>query len=202
MVKVFKNILILIATSLSMITSSNSLDISTMLRNQKLTVFDIGIFRLQEDLKNSYPVILKHIKVVNDDFYTDVVTSYRNSTVELIVSIPMNESLKKSNYMADSFRCRNIFNAVRDHLLRKENASNYRYTMATSYLTSIFSTPSAWPTWRFDERIREELVNLVKLEITLRPTTELAFKESVNPVSCVGGLETEVNDILMSKKYN
>ena len=185
-----------------MTTKSISSDISTLLRNQQLTVFDIGIFRLQEDLKTTYPSILKHINPVSDELYTDVVTSYSKNTIDLIVSIPMNENLKKSDYMSDSFRCRNIFNSVRDHLLKDENMSNYRYTMATNYLTSIFSTPSSWPSWKYDERIREELVNLVKLEITLRPTTELAFRENVNPVSCKGGLETEVNDILISKKYN
>ena len=37
-----------------MITKSISSDISTILRNQQLTVFDIGIFRLQEDLKSAY----------------------------------------------------------------------------------------------------------------------------------------------------
>ena len=31
-----------------------------------------------------------------------------------------------------------FLNSVRDFLLRNENLSNYRYTMATSYLTSIF----------------------------------------------------------------
>ena len=86
--------------------------------------------------------------------------------------------------------------------MRNENLSNYRYTMATSYLTSIFSTPSSWPSWRYDEDIREELVNLVKLEITLRPSNKLALSEQVNPVSCIGGLETDTEQIIISKKYN
>lgn len=104
--------------------------------------------------------------------------------------------------MSDSFRCRNIFNSVRDHLLRNENMSNYRFTMATSYLTSVFSTPSSWPRWRYDQSVLEELVNLVKLEVILRPTTELAFKDNVSPVSCKGGLETENDEIIISMKYN
>ena len=82
----------------------------------------------------------------------------------------MNKNLKKENYFSDSFRCRNIFNSVRDFLLRNENLSNYRYTMATSYLTSIFSTPSHGLAGDMMKNIREELVNLVKLEITLRPS--------------------------------
>ncbi len=80
--------------------------------------------------------------------------------------------------------------------------SNYRFTMATSYLTTIFSTPSSWPKWRFDQSVLEELVNLVKLEVVLRPTPDLAFKDNVNPVSCKGGLETENNEIIFSMKYN
>ena len=187
---------------MSIITKSNASDISTILRNQQLTVFDIGIFRLQEDLKSSYPEIKKHKDVPYEDIYIDVLSSYWRNTVDLIVSIPVNENLKKENYMSDSLRCRNIFNSVRDHLLRNENMSNYRFTMATSYLTSIFSTPSSWPRWSYDQSVLEELVNLVKLEVILRPTTELAFKDNVNPVSCKGGLETENNEIIISMKYN
>ena len=202
MIKILKNILIFFYLILFFTTSVYSKDISTLLRTQQLTVFDIGIFRLEEDLKSSYPAVKKHKDVPNEDIYMDVVSSYWRNTVDLIVSIPVNENLKKENYMSDSFRCRNIFNSVRDHLLRNENLSNYRFTMATSYLTSVFSTPSTWPRWRYDQSVLEELVNLVKLEVILRPTTELAFKDKVNPVSCKGGLETENEEIIVSMKYN
>jgi len=202
MIKTLKNILIFFYLILFFTTSVYSKDISTLLRTQQLTVFDIGIFRLEEDLKSSYPVIKKHKDVPYEDIYIDVVSSYWKNTVDLIVSIPVNENLKKENYMSDSFRCRSIFNSVRDHLLRNENLSNYRFTMATSYLTSVFSTPSTWPRWRYDQSVLEELVNLVKLEVILRPTTELAFKDKVNPVSCKGGLETENEEIIVSMKYN
>ena len=202
MFKILKNILIFFYLILFFTTSVYSKDLSTLLRTQQLTVFDIGIFRLEEDLKSSYPAVKKHKDVPNEDIYMDVVSSYWRNTVDLIISIPVNENLKKENYMSDSFRCRNIFNSVRDHLLRNENLSNYRFTMATSYLTSVFSTPSTWPRWRYDQSVLEELVNLVKLEVILRPTTELAFKDKVNPVSCKGGLETENDEIIISMKYN
>ena len=202
MVRIFKNILI-VTYFLNVLTfNSYSKDITTLLRTQQLTVFDIGIFRLQEDLKSSYPVIKKHKDVPYEDIYMDVVSSYWKNTIDMIISIPVNENLKSENYMSDSFRCRNIFNAVRDHLLRNENLSNYRFTMATSYLTTIFSTPSNWPRWRYDQTTLAELVDLVKLEVILRPTNEYAFKNKVNPVSCKGGLETETNEIIISKKYN
>ena len=55
MVKILNYISIIIFALMSMITKSISADISTILRNQQLTVFDIGIFKLQEDLKSSYP---------------------------------------------------------------------------------------------------------------------------------------------------
>ena len=202
MVRIFKNILIVTYFINVLTFNSFSKDITTLLRTQQLTVFDIGIFRLQEDLKSSYPVIKKHKDVPYEDIYMDVVSSYRRNSVDMIISIPVNENLKSENYMSDSFRCRNIFNAVRDHLLRKENLSNYRFTMATSYLTTIFSTPSNWPRWRYDQTTLAELVDLVKLEVILRPTNEYAFKNKVNPVSCKGGLETETNEIIISKKYN
>ena len=202
MIRILKNILIFAFLLSSLTTSVFSKDITTLLRNQQLTVFDIGIFRLEADLKTSYPSIKDHLEIAESEFYTDVVTSYSKNSIDLIVSVPMSKNLKEENYFSDSFRCRNIFSSVRDFLLRNENLSNYRYTMATSYLTSIFSTPSSWPSWRYDEDIREELVKLVKLEITLRPSKELALSEQVNPVSCMGGLETDVEKIIISKKYN
>jgi len=202
MIKIFKYFLISFLFIYSTITNSNSLDISTILRNQQLTVFDIGVFRLQEDLKKTYPAIKQHAEVDNEDLYLDVVSSWWKNSVDMLVSIPMEEGLVKSTYMSDSFRCRNIFNSVRDHLLKDQNFSNYRYTMATSYLTTIFSTPSNWPKWRYDPMVLEELVNLVRLEVTLYPTPDLAFRDNSSPVSCKGGLETETNEIIISMKYN
>ena len=74
--------------------------------------------------------------------------------------------------------------------------------MAKSYLTSIFSTPSNWPKWRYDPMVLEELVNLVRIEVTLYPTPDLAFSNHSNPVSCNEGLETEPSEIVISRKYN
>ena len=60
MIKILKNILIFFYLILFFTTSVYSKDISTLLRTQQLTVFDIGIFRLEEDLKSSYPAVKKH----------------------------------------------------------------------------------------------------------------------------------------------
>ena len=43
---------------------------------------------------------------------------------------------------------------------------------------------------------------MVKLQVTLRPTTELALVKNVNPVSCEGGLEVEDTELILTKKYN
>jgi len=76
MIKVVHGILIIILVFMMMITKSISSDISTILRNQQLTVFDIGIFRLQEDLKSAYPEIKKHKDIPFEDIYIDVTSSY------------------------------------------------------------------------------------------------------------------------------
>ena len=69
MIKVLHSILIILFVFMSMITKSISSDISTILRNQQLTVFDIGVFRLQEDLKSTYPEI-KNIKMSHMKIFT------------------------------------------------------------------------------------------------------------------------------------
>lgn len=202
MYRIFVSILLSSILIITLQSKSLSNEISSLLKQQQLTVYDIGVFRLKEDLLNSEEVISKHAEFKKEDLYLDVISSYRNDKVVLIVSIPMSTNLTQYTYMSDSFRCRNIFNSVRDHLLKKEIYNDYRYSMAKSYLTSVFSTPSSWRSWRYNEKFKEELVEMVKLQVTLRPTTELALAQKVNPVSCEGGLEFEETDLILTKKYN
>ncbi|KRO59759.1 MAG: hypothetical protein ABS05_01865 [Pelagibacteraceae bacterium BACL5 MAG-121128-bin54] len=202
MYRIFLGILLSSILIITLQSKSLSNEISSLLKQQQLTVYDIGVFRLKEDLLNSDEVISKHAEFKKEDLYLDVISSYRNDKVVLIVSIPMSKNLTQYTYMSDSFRCRNIFNSVRDHLLKKEIYNDYRYSMAKSYLTSVFSTPSSWRSWRYNEKFKEELVEMVKLQVTLRPTTELALAQKVNPVSCEGGLEFEETDLILTKKYN
>jgi hypothetical protein len=202
MYRIFLGILLSSILIITLQSKSLSNEISSLLKQQQLTVYDIGVFRLKEDLLNSDEVISKHAEFKKEDLYLDVISSYRNDKVVLIVSIPMSKNLTQYTYMSDSFRCRNIFNSVRDHLLKKEIYNDYRYSMAKSYLTSVFSTPSSWRSWRYNEKFKEELVEMVKLQVTLRPTTELALTQKVNPVSCEGGLEFEETDLILTKKYN
>ena len=202
MYRIFLGILLSSILIITLQSKSLSNEISSLLKQQQLTVYDIGVFRLKEDLLNSEEVISKHAEFKKEDLYLDVISSYRNDKVVLIVSIPMSKNLTQYTYMSDSFRCRNIFNSVRDHLLKKEIYNDYRYSMAKSYLTSVFSTPSSWRSWRYNEKFKEELVEMVKLQVTLRPTTELALAQKVNPVSCEGGLEFEETDLILTKKYN
>ena len=70
MIRILKNILIFAFLLSSLTTSVFSKDITTLLRNQQLTVFDIGIFRLEADLKTSYPSIKDHLEVTEAEFYT------------------------------------------------------------------------------------------------------------------------------------
>ena len=202
MYRIFLGILLSSILIITLQSKSLSNEISSLLKQQQLTVYDIGVFRLKEDLLNSEEVISKHAEFKKEDLYLDVISSYRNDKVVLIVSIPMSKNLTQYTYMSDSFRCRNIFNSVRDHLFKKEIYNDYRYSMAKSYLTSVFSTPSSWRSWRYNEKFKEELVEMVKLQVTLRPTTELALTQKVNPVSCEGGLEFEETDLILTKKYN
>ena len=134
--------IIFFSLSLILLTSSlNAQSITTLLRNQQLTVYDIGIFRLQEDIKSAIPEVQKHFpdkQIEINDVYTDVVSSLWRNTIDLIVSVPMSETLTKTNYFSDMYRCKNIFFSVRDHLLRNQNESNYNFSRASSYVVSTF----------------------------------------------------------------
>lgn len=55
-----KNIIVLLFLPFLFTTFVNAQSITTLLRNQQLTVYDIGIFRLQEDMKSSIPQVQKH----------------------------------------------------------------------------------------------------------------------------------------------
>ncbi len=205
MVKVLNGILIIIFVLMSMITKSISSDISTILRNQQLTVFDIGIFRLQEDMKSVIPQVQKHFpdkEIEISDVYTDVVSSLWRNTIDLIVSVPMSETLTKTNYFSDMYRCKNIFFSVRDHLLRNQNESNYNFSRASSYVVSTFSTPTSWPSWKYEQKKIKELVSMIQLEVTLRPSNEHAFREGVSPIHCKGSLADEFDAIVVTKNFN
>ena len=205
MVKVLNGILIIIFVLMSMITKSISSDISTILRNQQLTVFDIGIFRLQEDMKSAIPQVQKHFpdkEIEISDVYTDVVSSLWRNTIDLIVSVPMSETLTKTNYFSDMYRCKNIFFSVRDHLLRNQNESNYNFSRASSYVVSTFSTPTSWPSWKYEQKKIKELVSMIQLEVTLRPSNELAFREGVSPINCKGSLADDFDTIVVTKNFN
>ena len=201
----FKKI-IFFSLSLILITSSlNAQSITTLLRNQQLTVYDIGIFRLQEDMKSAIPQVQKHFpdkQIEIDDVYTDVVSSFWRNTIDLIVSVPMSETLTKTNYFSDMYRCKNIFFSVRDHLLRNQNESNYNFSRASSYVVSTFSTPTSWPSWKYEHKMIKELVSMIQLEVTLRPSNELAFKEGVSPINCKGSLADDFDTIVVTKNFN
>ena len=198
--------IIFFSLSLILLTSSlNAQSITTLLRNQQLTVYDIGIFRLQEDMKSAIPQVQKHFpdkQIEIDDVYTDVVSSFWRNTIDLIVSVPMSETLTKTNYFSDMYRCKNIFFSVRDHLLRKQNESNYNFSRASSYVVSTFSTPTSWPSWKYEHKMIKELVSMIQLEVTLRPSNELAFKEGVSPINCKGSLADDFDTIVVTKNFN
>ena len=198
--------IILFTLSLLLLTSSlNAQSITTLLRNQQLTVYDIGIFRLQEDIKSAIPEVQKNFtdkQIEVNDVYTDVVSSFWRSTIDLIVSVPMSETLTKTNYFSDMYRCKNIFFSVRDHLLRNQNESNYNFSRASSYVVSTFSTPTSWPSWKYEHKKIKELVSMIQLEVTLRPSNELAFKEGVSPINCKGSLADDFDTIVVTKNFN
>ena len=198
--------IIFFSLSLILLTSSlNAQSITTLLRNQQLTVYDIGIFRLQEDIKSAIPEVQKHFpdnQIEIDDVYTDVVSSFWRNTIDLIVSVPMSETLTKTNYFSDMYRCKNIFFSVRDHLLRNQNESNYNFSRASSYVVSTFSTPTSWPSWKYEHKMIKELVSMIQLEVTLRPSNELAFKEGVSPINCKGSLADDFDTIVVTKNFN
>ena len=200
------NKIIFFSLSLVLLTSSlNAQSITTLLRNQQLTVYDIGIFRLQEDMKSAIPQVQKHFpdkQIEIDDVYTDVVSSFWRNTIDLIVSVPMSETLTKTNYFSDMYRCKNIFFSVRDHLLRNQNESNYNFSRASSYVVSTFSTPTSWPSWKYEHKMIKELVSMIQLEVTLRPSNELAFKEGVSPINCKGSLADDFDTIVVTKNFN
>ena len=198
--------IIFFSLSLILLTSSlNAQSITTLLRNQQLTVYDIGIFRLQEDIKSAIPEVQKHFpdkQIEINDVYTDVVSSLWRNTIDLIVSVPMSETLTKTNYFSDMYRCKNIFFSVRDHLLRNQNESNYNFSRASSYVVSTFSTPTSWPSWKYEHKMIKELVSMIQLEVTLRPSNELAFKEGVSPINCKGSLADDFDTIVVTKNFN
>lgn len=177
--------------------------IEKILKNQTLTVFDLGLLRLKDDLKAVVPFIdIREFKYLPANIYTEALYSSTADQILLIVAVPMERNLNKKSYMADSITCRKIYTSVKENLLNSEGYSNTTYRRAASYLTNIFTPPSKWASWRNDEKLSKQLVEFVKLEITLKPTSKYAVLNKVRPFTCEGNLASSYEDVKITRRFN
>lgn len=202
MTKVVK---ILVTVALTYFMSSASfaeMNIEKTLRSQQLTAFDLGILRLREDLNVAKNNIHKIIDIEETNIYSEVLYSGRNQKVQMIISTPLEKHLNERSYMADSIKCRKVFEKIKDNLLFGQSDSNGVYDRASAYLTAIFTSPTQWSAWRYDKKFTKHLVEFVDLEVTLRPTKEYAINNKVRPFSCGGNLASEYQEIQITRKFN
>ena len=202
MAKIKKVLVIIAAFMLSPVESFSDSQIASILKNQQLTVFDLGILRLREDLKLAKDSLKEEIENISSHIYTDAIYSPREERVFMIVSIPLSQRLRQDTYMADSIKCRNVFEIIKQSLLIGQNEGNSIYTQASGYLNSVFMAPSSWSQVSSLPGFKDKLVNFVDLEITLRPETKYALSNKVRPFSCGGNLATTYNEIIITRKFN
>ena len=191
---------------LSLIFTTAKADVNLIektLRSQPLTVFDLGLLRLKNDLKQAKNDLVLEVDSKNvSTIYTEALFSRRYNGIQLIVSAPMSAHLNANSYMVDSIKCRKIFEKVKNNLLKGQNESNMIHSKAASYLSEVFTAPTQWNAWRYDKGFTQKLVNFVQLEVTLKPTQSYAVKNKVRPFSCGGSLASDYQQIEITRKFN
>ena len=110
------NYIILVLLTLTFTTVKADVNlIEKTLRSQPLTVFDLGLLRLKNDLRQAKNDLVLEVDNKNvSTIYTEALFSRRDDGIQLIVSAPMSTHLNANSYMVDSIKCRKIFEHYRN----------------------------------------------------------------------------------------
>jgi hypothetical protein len=109
------NYIILVLLTLTFTTVKADVNlIEKTLRSQPLTVFDLGLLRLKNDLRQAKNDLVLEVDNKNvSTIYTEALFSRRDDGIQLIVSAPMSTHLNANSYMVDSIKCRKILKKLK-----------------------------------------------------------------------------------------
>jgi hypothetical protein len=126
---------------------------------------------------------------------TNVYYDWRNERIIASISFEQNYGFSEQNYLSTSYKCRNYFVKTVDMLTQNSGYGDGKYSKASSYLSDLFASPTTQYYFAVDEQLRKSLVESTYLEITIRPTKELAFEQNVSPMRCLANLKANFDDI-------
>tara|TARA_A100001011_G_scaffold159276_1_gene167646 strand:+ start:175 stop:768 length:594 start_codon:yes stop_codon:yes gene_type:complete len=160
------------------------------LSSNKINLLDFGLIRFEEDL-TSY--VKNHLD--EENVITNVYYDWRNERIIASISFEQNYGFSERNYLSTSYKCRDYFVKTVDMLTQNSGYGDGKYSKASSYLSDLFASPTTQYYFAVDEQLRKSLVESTYLEITIRPTKELAFEQNVSPMRCLANLKANFDDI-------
>ena len=173
------------------------------LMQRPLNYVDLGIINLEKDMEKSIdriiarytsPLLTNLIGDRKEEIEMSVIYNWKKTAVIASVSLPVTKGLTTSEYLSSSNKCRQVFDLIRQTLLKAQPESTISSSQVASYLVEKFYPPTNQP-WVLPESYRKSLVKIVLLEIVLRPTNKYAFASSVNSISCIGNLSDQIDNI-------
>jgi hypothetical protein len=160
------------------------------LSSNKINLLDFGLIRFEEDL-TSY--VKNHLG--EENVITNVYYDWRNERIIASISFEQNYGFSEGNYLSTNYKCRDYFVKTIDILTQSSGYGDDKYSKASSYLSDLFASPTTQYYFAVDEQLRKSLVESTYLEITIRPTKELAFEQNVSPMRCLANLKANFDDI-------
>ena len=160
------------------------------LSSNKLNLLDFGLIRFEEDLASYVTNNLDEENVLTNVYY-----DWKNERIIASISFEQNYGFNEGNYLSTNYKCRDYFVETVNKLTQNRGYGGSRYSMASSYLSDLFASPTTQYYFAVDEKLRKSLVESTYLEITIRPTKELAFEQNVSPMRCLANLKANFDDI-------
>ena len=160
------------------------------LSSNKLNLLDFGLIRFEEDLASYVTNNLDEENVLTNVYY-----DWKNERIIASISFEQNYGFNEGNYLSTNYKCRDYFVETVNKLTQNSGYGGSRYSMASSYLSDLFASPTTQYYFSVDEQLRKSLVESTYLEITIRPTKELAFEQNVSPMRCLATLKANFDDI-------
>lgn len=154
------------------------------LANEPVTLFDLGMLRLREDLDDAAQALTAS-ESVSSEPRTGVFYQWRKREITAYVT------LRERFTDPTEAGCRETFKRVRDTLLADVPAGP---RSAEVYLETLFTHPG-FGNWGRPRRLGADLVEMVRFEVTLLPPPPA--HAGGRRVQCSGPLNTEPEDLVM-----
>lgn len=178
-------VILLLLTAVSATRAEDS-DIMRRLRSEPITLFDWGMAQLERDIVRAAAEAVGTMPGMGDArAAAGTLFDWRTDRITLYAAYPLPPELRTDQTCTDIFQ--NIVATLTTGAPRGPSAPGW-------YLRNAFQPKGHYWAGRF-ENVEDRLMELVRLEVTLNPTTFEAIIGDTRRVRCVGRLDAGPREI-------